>query len=570
MSLYSIYYLIKLIMSIFEKINTIDVVDILYKLWIRYKEKQWTYSLIYNWKQTDWWKASRDWKFTDFSEKWRPEWDRVTFVMQYLWISKKDRVSWYEREFNIKSEYIKMENPIKEKRDNMLSLSQNQIDYLEERKIDYNLLWNIVKNNNWKLCLPIKTTNWEIKSLQSRAVWEHRYYVEANTDSDWIFMDWLDDNKKSILVVEWFSDFLSLRQYTTNVVWLLNAKNEWQIRMIKDLSTKYKIFFIPDNDEAWLVTVEKFDKMWIKYNLFKLSNYWVKDINELLCNTWLWKDILTLIWEDSEKPLTNIQLAIQRAKEYQKLYKENWWHLWFSTWYPLIDECTDWFIRGKIYMIMAYSNVGKTRFAYSLIRNMIKEKKKVHFYSLEVDTWMLLIEIVWALKNLTRQEVMENLDWIDYSELEEYIEMHDDIRTLEQIESSIKNDKPDIAVIDFIQNIEHIWSEYEKMTDIALKIQKLWIITWTTIIQLSQVSNESRFADWADALPKWSWALFASSDVIFTLWGRDWKKFLTISKNKYWKAWVNFILNIDYATSTFHLRNDLLDESRKRDFKWFK
>ena len=134
----------------------------------------------------------------------------------------------------------------------------------------------------------------------------------------------------------------------------------------------------------------------------------------------------------------------------------------------------------------------------------------------------------------------------------------------------IRNDKPDIAIIDFIQNIEQPWREYDKMTEIALRIQKLAILTGTTIVQLSQVANESRFADGNSILPKGSWALFASSDVIFTLWAREGKKFLTLSKNKFWPVWQDFILEIDYWKSDFKMTEDVLEEASSNNFKWLK
>ena len=218
-------------------------------------------------------------------------------------------------------------------------------------------------------------------------------------------------------------------------------------------------------------------------------------------------------------------------------------------------------------MIMAYSNVWKTRFAYSLLKNIVKQKKKIHFYSLEVDTWLLFVEMIWAIYWISKSEVFSRLDNIDLSWINEYVEIYDEVRSLEDIEQHIKNNKPNVAIIDFVQNIEQKWWEYEKMTEIALRIQKLAILTWTTIIQLSQVANESRFAEWNSILPKWSWALFASSDVILTLWGKDWKKFLTLSKNKYWPAWINFVLDIDYWICKFNLAEDIFEEN-KTNFKW--
>ena len=550
-------------MSTIDKLNTIEVEDILKALWIRYNIKWGTFSLYEGNKVTGGWKAHRDGKFTDFSEKGRAKWDRLEFIWQYLNCNKHDALLWVEETFSIENDFVAVWNPIKDKWEALPELSLSHIEYLKKREIDYEKIKWIVRLNWNNLCLPIRSTSWTIKSLQSRSIGNtgSRYYVEANTDSDWIFFNWLNEEKKALLVVEGFTDFLSLRQYTTNVVWLLNAKNDWQLKMIKDLSLKYTIFFIPDNDEAWKVTIEKFNQLWIRFNLFDMSSYWVKDINELMVgyNTGEW--ILKEIFSASIKPPSNLQSALEKAKGYREMYEQHNWKLGFPSWYEKLDKYTDWIIKWKVYMIMAYSNVGKTRFAYSLLKNFVEQKKKIHFYSLEVDTWMLFIEMIGAVKGLNKQQVIESLDDIDLEELEKSVEIYDSIRTLEQIEQSIKNEKPDVAIIDFVQNIEQQGREYDKMTEIALRIQKLAILTGTTIIQLSQVSNESRFADWNNILPKGSWALFASSDVIFTLWVRDWQRYLTLSKNKYWPAWINFLLEIDYAKSEFRMTEDTMEEA---------
>jgi hypothetical protein len=202
---------------------------------------------------------------------------------------------------------------------------------------------------------------------------------------------------------------------------------------------------------------------------------------------------------------------------------------------------------------MAYSNQGKSRFAYSLIRNIIEQKKKVFFYSLEVDAWMLIIEILWALYKKPKEYIVEHIDTFDLSKIEPYIEVYDSVRSLEWIETHITANKPDFAFIDFVQNIELTWDEYSKTTEIALRLQKLAILTGVTLINLSQVNNESRFLEGSQIMPKWSWALFASSDVIISLWSKNWERYLTVAKNKFWRAMVNFLLDVDFATSTFKL-----------------
>ena len=544
------------------QINNLELEIILQRLWVRYKKLWWTLSLYEGNKLTDGYKADiNKWIVSDFAEKWRPSGDRIKFVSEYLWVDNKETIKWFIDNFNLIDNFKptkKLVNPIKDKRVSLSYITETQEEYLKARGINPEWL-DFIKNYNWNIALPIQDIIGNIKSIQSRVPDNEakiRYYVERNTDSDWLFFSWINKEDKRLIVVEWFTDFLTIRQYTPNVVWLLNAKNPSQIDMIKELSRKYEIFFIPDNDEAWLTTVEKFKEKWIKFNQLKLEQYWVKDINEAVFNYGLWENILDVIYLESEKPISNLRLALQKATEYKRLYKENNWRLWFPSWYEKLDKYTGWVIAWKVYMIMAYSNVWKTRFAYSFVKNLIKEKKRIRFYSLEVDTGMLVLELLSTFLEIKKEEVLDRLETIDLTEFEKYIEVYDDVRTLEWIEEHLKLDTPDVAFIDFIQNIEHKWSEYEKMSDIAIRLQKSAILTWVSLFNISQVANDSRFAEWVNMLPKWSWALFASSDVIFSLWGKEGDKFVTISKNKFWPVGIDFLAHIDYSTSNFRLTED--------------
>lgn len=550
-----------------EQINNILFELILQALGIRYK-KNWKVGFLYhNNKLTDGWRCD----FTkgivsDFSWKERPSWDRIKFVSEFLWLNFPDTLQWFVDRFNIKRDYMPEERIEKDVRpiwDSLLPLNEEQLLYLKERDIE--VKGDYVRNYNGNLCIPIKTPWWHLVSLQSRAIWKKAFYIESDTIWDWLFFDSLDENKKAIVVVEWFADYLSLRQYTANVVGLVNAKNEWQFRMVKELSQKYKIYYVPDNDEAWIHSLEKLKALGVKnLYVFKLEDYWVKDVNEFLTSFKIGEEILATIFAEAEKPVSNLSLAIEKAKIYKQLYEENWGRLGVSTGYPLIDKFTGWFIRWKTYLIMAFSNIWKTRFAYSLCRELIKTKKKIHFYSLEIDTWMLIIELLSALMQKDRDYIIKNIDSIDTSLLDDYIEIYDNVRSIEEIESKVKEDKPDIAIIDFVQIIEAKWQEYEKISDIALRMQKLGIVTGTTLINLSQVNNESRFV-WGDnMMPKWSWALFASSDVILSLWAKEWDRFLTIAKNKFWKAGVTFLLNVDYASATFNMTEEFEEATTKQ------
>lgn len=60
-----------------------------------------------------------------------------------------------------------------------------------------------------------------------------------------------------------------------------------------------------------------------------------------------------------------------------------------------------------------------------------------------------------------------------------------------EIEEYTQTKKPDVIFIDFIQNVRCSGkSEYERMTEIAFRIQQLAIKNNIAIFDLSQVSNE--------------------------------------------------------------------------------
>lgn len=558
-------------MDIFTRINSIELQDILRALWIRFMKK-WTNILLYDkWRLTDWWRwDERTGVIKSFSWNGRAEWDRITFVMNYLWCTKWEAISWYEKTFNIEWDKIMNNtNPIQEKWDSLSSVVwEKEIEYLKSRWITNieTLIseWVIKYWGEGLISVPIRSVDGRIKSIQSRNIHstsnKDRFRIEKNTDANWLFFQNIDTNKKDLYVVEWMFDYLSLRQYTPNVVWLVSA-SQW-LEDIKILSRNHNIIYIPDNDQAWEESLKKMNDLWFKFSWFDLKNYGKKDINELLLYTqefWV-TDILQIIHEDLNKPISSIQLAIEQIKQYWKQFKENNGQLWVSSPYPAIDAKTQWLITWKVYLLMAYSNQGKSKLAYSYVIDMLKKGKRVHFYSLEVDKGMLLANIICAAYNWHFSEVFQKIDEVDTSMFDN-LEIYDTIRDLDDIAANVKNDLPYAAFIDFIQNIEGVQgSEYEKMTKIAVDLQKLAIESNVMLFNLSQVNNESRFGAGNTMSPKGSGAIFASSDVIFALYSDNWARKLKIAKNKYWPADITYEVEVDFARGKFNIAEALPDE----------
>jgi hypothetical protein len=55
---------------------------------------------------------------------------------------------------------------------------------------------------------------------------------------------------------------------------------------------------------------------------------------------------------------------------------------------------------------------------------------------------------------MSREDVLDKIDNFNLDEIEEYVEIYDHVRSMDDIERNIMETKPDVAIIDFVQNIE--------------------------------------------------------------------------------------------------------------------
>lgn len=252
----------------------------------------------------------------------------------------------------------------------------------------------------------------------------------------------------------------------------------------------------------------------------------------------------------------NLFIYVNAFEEFRDKIKSRKGMLWIPTIFPVIDKLTKWQQEWKVTTLVAYSNVWKSKLSYAYVSNFLKQGKKVMYLSLEVDKAMLFSNV---LANYYDKNYYDILDPNFFYKMEDFekLEIYDNIYKLEDIKNIIRVRSPDIVFIDFIQNIQASWTETEKMTTIAQEIQQLAIQTWISFFNLSQANNESRFKGWTDIQPKWSWAIFASTDLLFALSKEDNQLYFTISKNKYWPTHKKFLLEPNETFTTFKISEEI-------------
>ncbi len=230
---------------------------------------------------------------------------------------------------------------------------------------------------------------------------------------------------------------------------------------------------------------------------------------------------------------------------------------------PELDEIIwGWVLPWTVTRITAYSNTGKSKLAYFLASNLLKQWKKTLFINLEVPKDTVLQNILASysgkhLNDIIRQHGTSAI-W-DY--LNEYTDLPltivDNKWDWEAISSFIISNKPEVVFIDFIQNIEIDWSNvYEQMSKIAKRIQRLAIEQNIIIIDVSQMSNDgAKNYKIGDMIPsKWGGELVASTDIGLVLTSNSERGDilnLYVAKNKFWRKEDCIELQVNYKLNQF-------------------
>ena len=181
-----------------------------------------------------------------------------------------------------------------------------------------------------------------------------------------------------------------------------------------------------------------------------------------------------------------------------------------KTGFSLVDEYTSGFVPGHLWVLAAYTNVGKTTLACQMVDNACASGAKIDFYSLEMTEEEILSKMKWVSKNTNNADVLSHkLNIITKK------------TSIEQIVNNFnERSTPDVVFVDYLQLMDFSRgeSEYEAMTRISKELQKLSIKKEVCIVVLSQVSNEGAANKNLDVMQlKGSGQIAASADKVLLL-----------------------------------------------------
>lgn len=194
------------------------------------------------------------------------------------------------------------------------------------------------------------------------------------------------------------------------------------------------------------------------------------------------------------RKLTEIDKAIEDNKKHMEV---------LPTGLNAVDATLDGgFLKKELVVLGGKTGGGKSLFGATIFYNVVKSGFKSAYFSLEISSEMLVSRLIGAEANLKPTRVMitqleeddlkkKNEAKADIAVYEELMYFYDDIYLLQEIIKEVNENKYDFVVIDFIQNVmTKNPDEYERMSFIALSLQKLAKSANCCILVLSQLSNQ--------------------------------------------------------------------------------
>jgi len=239
------------------------------------------------------------------------------------------------------------------------------------------------------------------------------------------------------------------------------------------------------------------------------SNSKLEDAHALNILTDIEKDVLALSEQiRDERPvdtggiLNEVRMDIVRGEE-------SGWR-GFSTKFKKLDERTGGLIPTHVWIIGAYTGIGKTFFALQLILNILEQGAKVILFSTEMDRKMNMLRLlgnladlgtIYILKGRLKKEEYERR-LVAEKKLTNYknnLLIYDNVYTVEEIRLKAKKRKVqaglDVIVVDFIQNLKGPDNIYERMSKASIELQQIAQELNITVVLVSQVSQAA--AGWA-------------------------------------------------------------------------
>ncbi len=224
---------------------------------------------------------------------------------------------------------------------------------------------------------------------------------------------------------------------------------------------------------------------------------------------------------------------------------------------PLLDDVIGGLFKGELTTIAARSGVGKTALALQIMLNCASQGKKVLFISREMSNEQIVMrniskktgisakslkyknlkEIDWkkiVMRNISKKtgisakslkyKNLKEIDWKNIIDVmhefskDNLIYINDRISTISQLKRRIRQIKPDLVIVDYLQLLtveQNLQNREREVATLSRELKNITLDFHIPVIQLSQLNDEMKdLRPWGERPMRDSKAIFHDSNNV--------------------------------------------------------
>ena len=195
---------------------------------------------------------------------------------------------------------------------------------------------------------------------------------------------------------------------------------------------------------------------------------------------------------------------------------------------PLLDDVIGGLFKGELTTIAARSGVGKTALALQIMLNCASQGKKVLFISREMSNEQIVMRNISKKTGISAKSLkyknLKEIDWKNIIDVmhefskDNLIYINDRISTISQLKRRIRQVKPDLVIVDYLQLLtieQNLQNREREVASLSRELKNITLDFNIPVIQLSQLNDEMKdLRPWGERPMRDSKAIFHDSNNV--------------------------------------------------------
>lgn len=194
----------------------------------------------------------------------------------------------------------------------------------------------------------------------------------------------------------------------------------------------------------------------------------------------------------------------------------------------IIDECTNGIANGELVTIGAHSGVGKSALAINLAINSYLKGKRVFIVSREMTKEQVAERVILSNTGISKKKYesrdFNDNDWESIIKTmekfsTEEVKIDDKISTLQEIKRELREFKPDILIVDYVQLLTPSNSKEmreRQVAELSRELKKITSDYGIIVIQLTQLAEKGigNYRPHGESYTRESRAIYHDSNIV--------------------------------------------------------